>query len=72
MLNVKRHPHEFTALWWHFGPYGRQDVHVHSCFTEGCDRVLVGAGRSCSGSGKDHHRETLGGDEDKRTNGGGR
>lgn len=56
---VRRHTHEFTALWWHFGPYGRQDVHVHGCFTEGCDRVLIGEQRECSGSMSDHHRETL-------------
>lgn len=54
----KAHKHVFTALWWHFGPYGQQGVHVHSCFTEGCDRVLVGEGHSCKKSAA-HHRETL-------------
>jgi hypothetical protein len=53
------HRHEFTALWWTFGPYGRQDVHVHSCFTDGCDRVLIGPGRDCDGDPATHHRETL-------------
>lgn len=58
-MSAKRHTHEFTALYWCFGPHGRQDVHVHSCFDEGCDRVLVGKGRVCSGKPEDHHRETL-------------
>lgn len=57
---VRRHKHTFTALWWHFGPYGRQDVHVHSCFTDGCDRVVIGAGRECDvTNGQKHWRETL-------------
>jgi hypothetical protein len=54
---VKPHRHVFGSLWSHLGPHGRQDVHVHSCFTQGCDRVLVGAGRNCSGNVADHHRE---------------
>jgi hypothetical protein len=58
-VTAKRHKHEFTALWWHFGPYGRQDVHVHDCFDEDCDRVVVGDGRDCDGQGESHHRETL-------------
>ena len=62
----KRHRHEFHALWWCFGPYGRQDVHVHSCVKDetedgpwkgDCDRVLVGPGRDCTAV--PHHRETL-------------
>lgn len=53
-----RHFDGFTALWWHFGPYGRQDVHIHSCFTEGCWRVIIGTGRAC-GKRSVHHRETL-------------
>jgi hypothetical protein len=58
-MGVERHPHEFTALYWHFGPYGDQTVHVHSCFGEKCDRVLVGKGRECDGNPKSHHRKTL-------------
>ena len=58
-LVSKRHKHTFTALWWHFGPYGKQDVHVHSCCDEDCARVLIGEGRACSGKAEDHHRETL-------------
>lgn len=54
-----RHKHTFTALWWHFGKFGRQDVHVHSCFEEGCDRVLIGEGWKCDGKSGSHHRETL-------------
>lgn len=41
------HDHEFTALPWHLGPFGRQDVHLHSCFTRNCHRVLVALGRDC-------------------------
>jgi hypothetical protein len=58
MSDCKRHRHEFTALWWNFGSYGAQDVHVHSCFDEDCKRVLIGRGRSCNPSAK-HHRYTL-------------
>ena len=54
----KRHAHEFSALWWHFGPYGDQNVHVHSCFTERCDRVLIGDGRTCDHA-KPHRRDWL-------------
>lgn len=43
----RRHVHEFTSLWTHFGPYGNQEVHVHTCHVEGCDVVLVGPGRNC-------------------------
>ncbi len=59
LIAARRHKHEFTALWWYFGPYGRQDAHVHSCFTDDCDRVLVGQGRSCDGKPESHKRETL-------------
>lgn len=58
-MSGKRHRHEFTALWWHFGPYGLQDIHVHGCLDEECDRVLIGSGRSCDGAPASHHRETL-------------
>ncbi len=54
----KRHKHEFTALWWNFGPFGRQDVHVHDCFDRECSRVVIGAGRDCDIEAE-HHRETL-------------
>lgn len=56
----KRHKHKFSALWWHFGSYGPQDVHVHDCFTEGCDRVLIANGRGCGGPDQPHRRKTLG------------
>lgn len=56
---VKHHHHEFSGLWWHLGPHGRQDVHVHSCHDEDCDRVLIGEGRECDGRRSHHHRETL-------------
>lgn len=54
-----RHREGFTVLYWHFGKYGRQDVHVHSCFSDGCSRVLVGAGRECDGKPESHKRESL-------------
>lgn len=54
-----RHRHEFSALYYHFGPYGDQAVHVHPCFTNGCDRVLIGDARRCSGEPGDHRRKTL-------------
>jgi hypothetical protein len=58
----KNHKHTFTALWWHFGPYGRQDVHIHNCTDDDCDRVLIGEGRDCKGADKTKHwRETLDG-----------
>jgi hypothetical protein len=61
----KRHRHRFHALWSHFGPHGRQDVHFHPCIVEerhdglDCDRVLIGKGRDCDGKTETHHRETL-------------
>ncbi len=51
--------HVFHALSHVLGPYGRQDVHVHPCHTEGCDRVLLGEGRTCKGKGGRHWRATL-------------
>lgn len=59
-VSVKHHEHTFTALYWHLGPYGRQDVHVHSCFDEDCHRVLIGSGRRCDGVEGEHWRATLG------------
>jgi hypothetical protein len=58
-MTSKHHKHQFGSIWWHFGQYGRQDVHIHSCFDFDCDRVLVGEGRDCDGPGQPHHRETL-------------
>lgn len=58
-----KHRHFFSALWWHFGKFGRQDVHVHSCLNEThgerCDRVVIGEGRECEGPEQRHWRETL-------------
>lgn len=51
--------HEYTALFWHFGPYSDQSVHAHSCFDEGCDHVLIGAGRTCDGQASSHHAKEL-------------
>jgi len=55
----KRHKHTFHGLWYHFGPYGRQDVHVHPCWDDDCDRVMIGDGRVCDRTKRTHHRETL-------------
>lgn len=54
-----RHRHEFSALYYHFGPHGDRGVHVHPCFAEGCDRVLIGVGRKCDGEAETHRRQTL-------------
>lgn len=56
---MSEHRHTFTALWYHFGPHGDQSVHVHQCFEEGCDRVLIGDGRRCGGRGTEHRRMWL-------------
>jgi hypothetical protein len=58
-VTAKRHRHTFTALCWHFGPFGDQQVHVHSCFDEDCDRVVIGQGRECNGRRQRHKRFTL-------------
>lgn len=50
--------HDFTALWWNFGPYGPQDVHVHDCHNERCSYVLIGEGRECS-KDTQHYLERL-------------
>lgn len=55
---MARHTHEFTLMYWHYGQYGPQDVHLHSCFTEDCQRVLIAKGRTCDTKAK-HHRHTL-------------
>ena len=54
-----RHLEGFTTLYFHLGPHGDQDVHLHQCFTEGCDRVIVGDGRTCDPSGP-HRRAWMG------------
>jgi hypothetical protein len=58
-VSAKKHKHTFTALWSHFGQFGRQDIHVHGCFDYDCDRVVIGKGRECDGKPGSHHRETL-------------
>lgn len=45
---MNEHEHGWTALAWNFGPYGPQDVHVHSCYEGKCQREYVGAGRNCA------------------------
>lgn len=50
------HEHEFHALHWHFGQYGRQDVHMHPC---DCGTELVGEGRECGGPKTKHVAKKL-------------
>ena len=68
MTPARKHRHEFSAIGWTFGPFGRQDVHVHSCYAgcwtgalpeDACQRVLIAPGRECDGEPASHHRETL-------------
>lgn len=50
----------YSALYWHFGRYGPQDVHVHSCFDhETCNHALIGAGRECDRKAASHREEVL-------------
>ncbi len=59
-MGSKRHKHIFSALYWYFGPYGDESVHVHNCIAvEDCSRVLIGEGRECDGKAASHHRVTL-------------
>jgi hypothetical protein len=55
----KHHKHTFHAMYWHFGQYGQQNVHVHPCFDDDCDRVLIGRDRECGGAKSPHVRHTL-------------
>lgn len=55
---MAEHRHEFHRLWWHLGPYGRQDVHLHPCGGS-CKVELVGIGRDCDGDQSTHVRKTL-------------
>lgn len=56
---MTKHVHDFHALWWNFGQYGRQDVHLHPCHAESCEVELVGAGYDCGGKGTPHTPKTL-------------
>lgn len=56
--HAKRHKHTFSSLWFRFGAFGRQDVHIHPCFDEDCERVVIGEGQDCK-KGAKHWRETL-------------
>jgi hypothetical protein len=39
---------DFHALYWHLGPFGRQDVHLHPCLDRRFRNLeLVGSGRDC-------------------------
>lgn len=50
--------HRYSSLIWHYGQFGPQDVHVHSCEDESCDWVLVGPSRDCAGL-DDHEAHRL-------------
>ena len=49
---MSTHKHEFHAMYWHFGRYGPQDVHLHPCE---CGVELEGPGRECDGDATTHH-----------------
>lgn len=53
------HQHDFHALSWNFGKYGRQDVHLHPCERPSCHYELVGLGRECDGDTSTHVPKTL-------------
>ena len=56
------HEHWFTSIPTRLGPYGPQDVHLHSCI-EGepgnCDDAIVGLGADCGGKDAPHEHMTL-------------
>jgi hypothetical protein len=58
---MKRHRHEYSRLWTHFGPFGDQSVHLHPCVhgDGGCSHVLIGNGRNCDGELARHARKDL-------------
>jgi hypothetical protein len=49
------HSHSWTALWTHWGQYGPQDEHYHTCWDGRCQTFLVGPGADCDGKGETHH-----------------
>ena len=52
--------HEYHAMYWHLGPFGRQDVHLHPCIChDNSDAQLVGLGRGCDPNGE-HVEKKLG------------
>lgn len=57
------HDHEFHGMWWNYGKYGPQDVHLHPCITSDepgdCDVELVGVGATCGGAKTLHAQLTL-------------
>lgn len=51
---MTRADHKFHLLYFHLGPFGRQDVHIHPCTEhEQCEMEYVGLGRNC---GTIHYR----------------
>lgn len=54
------HRHEFHLLWWHFGPHGPQNVHLHPCGKdEWCEAELVAPGWNCDGEREGHRVVSL-------------
>lgn len=54
--------HDFSALWWNLGQFGRQDIHLHACATDShgnCKTELVGDGAACGGKGTPHYELRL-------------
>lgn len=52
---MSKHRHVWTSLWSHFGPYGEQDAHFHSCQLLSCNKLLVAKGRdTCTGKVEGH------------------
>lgn len=52
--------HEYHGLWWNFGPFGRQDIHLHPCTAhERCSMEMVGEGHDCEGKKQPHAPKKL-------------
>jgi len=55
-MEVRCRRHVWRLLWSHFGQYGPQDKHFHSCLNAecGCGALLVGPSHDCNGKWADH------------------
>jgi len=56
---IRRHRHEWSALWDHPGPYGVPDTHRHGCLIDDCDAQMIGPGKICSGKLAGHTVEVF-------------
>ena len=54
---MSAHEHDFHAMFWHYGPYGDQTVHLHPCGGN-CEWELVGEGWDCDPEAP-HYRHHL-------------